>query len=251
MRKVLKITGRILIFLIISILLGGNVFLLNAKFVMHEQLPMLGGYGYAIVLSGSMQQTFDVNDLLIIQKCDTYEPGDIVSFVDKKNTLVTHRLVSIDYENKTMITRGDANNVDDEPLEPDRIKGKVINILPGFGRFVDLLQNPICVVTVLVVLIFLMERSYSKERKRRKEGLDSIRAEIELLKAQTSSPSYEGSTKDIDTDAAGQAAEITRSDGTQAEPEVVSGDMETVTDPTEDEPEAVSNDTTEDNEKTK
>lgn len=187
MKKALKIAGRILVYLFMSVLIGGNLFLINAKFVMHEQLPMIGGCGYAIVLSGSMRPTFDVNDLLIVQKCDTYAPGDMVTYVDSQNDLVTHRLVSIDYEKNIMITKGDANNITDPELECDRIKGKVIKILPGFGNVINILQNPFCVLTVLALSIFLMERSYAKEKKRKTSDLDSIRAEIELLKLKSAS----------------------------------------------------------------
>lgn len=182
MKKALKITGRILAYLFMSILIGGNLYIINAKFVMHEQLPMLGGYGYAVVLSGSMSPALDVNDLLIVKECDSYEPGDMVTFVDSQNDLVTHRLVSIDTEKNIMVTKGDANNINDPPLESSRIKGKVVKIIPGFGNVVNILQNPLFVLLVLAVFIFITERSYKKEKKRRKSDLELIQKEIEQLK---------------------------------------------------------------------
>ena len=182
MKKALKFVLKIPGFLLLSILIGYNVFLLNAKFVLHEQLPMLNGYGHAIVLSGSMQPTFDVNDLLIIQKCDKYEVDDIVTFVDKNNDLVTHRIISIDSKNETFITRGDANNIHDPELKTDRIKGKVICIIPKFGNVISFLQNPFCVLTVVTIAFILLERSYSKEKEKKQSDIDKIKAEIELLK---------------------------------------------------------------------
>lgn len=185
MKKALKTTGRILAYLLMSVLIGWNLFIINAKFVMHDHLPMLGGYGHAVVLSGSMSPAFDVNDLLIIKECSSYEPGDMVTFVDSHNDLVTHRLISIDREKNVMITKGDANNTYDPPLECTRIRGRVIQIIPGFGNIINVLQNPVFVLLVLAVFIFITERSYKKEKKRRRSELELLQKEIELLKTQS------------------------------------------------------------------
>lgn len=182
MKKVLKIIARIVCFLLLSILIGYNVVLLNAKFVLHEQLPMINGCGHVIVLSGSMQPAFDVNDLLIVQHCDSYEPGDIITFVDKSNVLVTHRLIRIDEENGTFISKGDANNIQDPEMQTERIKGKVIHIIPKAGAVIAFLQNPFCVAIILVTTLILMELSYSRSKKRKNQDIDKLREEIERLK---------------------------------------------------------------------
>ena len=114
--KILKITGRMLCFVLVSLLIGVSLFFANAKMVLHKQLPTIGGYGQAVVLSGSMSPAIEVNDLLIIKKCDTYKKGDIITFVDYTNDLVTHRIVAISEEE--VLTKGDANNITDKPFEP-------------------------------------------------------------------------------------------------------------------------------------
>lgn len=180
--KIVKFILRVIGYLFVSLMVGYCLFIMNAKFVLHEQLPMLGGYGNAIVLSGSMSPAIEVNDLLLICKCEDYEVGDIVTYVDEQNMLVTHRLIGKDGE--TAYTQGDANNVADPPFNMSRIKGKVIKIIPGVGRIVEIIQNPIVVVMVVVAAGFLMHLSYSKETEKKDEKLDAIRAEIEALKAQ-------------------------------------------------------------------
>ena len=183
MKKILKTAGRIFSFFIISLLIGYSIFLVNAKFVLHEQLPMLGGYGQAVVLSGSMEPAISVNDLLIIQKTDEYEVGDIITFVDSSNDLVTHRIKEINGDEIT--TKGDANNTCDKPFNIERIKGKVIAIIPKIGYIITFIQNPFCVVCIIIITFILMERSYSKEKKNKDLNIEQIKAEIEALKNET------------------------------------------------------------------
>lgn len=183
--KILKWSLRILRFLILSLLIGYGIFIANAKYVLHEQLPMLGGYGTAIVLSGSMQPEIEVDDLLFIKKCDSYEVNDVVTFVDTDLSLVTHRIVSYDPETDTFTTKGDANNTPDRtPLDPERIKGRVVGKISKFGRFFSLFQNPLFILLLVAIGIFLTEWSYRREKKSKSGSADKIRAEIESLRLQ-------------------------------------------------------------------
>lgn len=184
MKKFLSIIKRLLSFLFISILIGYSIFLVNAKFVLHEQLPMLSGYAHAVVLSGSMEPTIAVNDLIIIKEQTNYNKDDIITYIDDENTLITHRLIKI--EDNKVTTKGDANNVLDPTFDKEQIKGKVIAIIPKAGYIIIFMQNPLCVVTVVVIAFILMERSYSKEKETKSEDLEAIKAEIEALKAEMS-----------------------------------------------------------------
>ncbi len=185
MRKVLKIAARILGFLLVSVVVGYSLFLANAKYIMHEQLPMLGGYGYAIVLSGSMEPVISVNDVVIVKSQDSYEPGDIITYADEDGTLITHRIVSIDDDE--VIVRGDANNTNDPAFSVDSIKGAVVAIIPKVGYLVKLMQQPIFMLCAVALAFFLMERSYSKEEKEKTQDIDDIKAEIARLKGEDNS----------------------------------------------------------------
>lgn len=181
MNKILKALGRILWFLFVSVLIGYSAYLLNAKLIMHEQLPMICGTGHAVVLSGSMEPAISINDLVIIQKQDTYQTGDIVTYIDDKNTLITHRITEID--GTTVTVKGDANNAADPEFDISRIKGKVTAIIPKAGYAVKFLQNPVCVITIVIIAFILLERSYRKEEEVKTEDINAIKAEIDKLKA--------------------------------------------------------------------
>lgn len=181
-KKFLKYTLKILGFLVISIMIGYCVFMMNARLLLHEQLPMLAGYGNAIVLSGSMEPEFTVNDWLIIHEQESYEVGDIITFIDNDNMLVTHRIIKINDDE--IITQGDANNVHDEPISIEQVKGKVIKIFPKVGYIISFVQNPFFIVTIIILVFILMEHSYSKEKKQKSENLEALKAEIEKLKSE-------------------------------------------------------------------
>lgn len=183
-KKILKYTAKVFGFFIISIMIGYCVFMMNAKMVLHEQLPMIAGYGNAVVLSGSMEPTFTVNDCLIIHEQEKYELDDIITFIDSDNMLVTHRIIKINGDE--IITQGDANNVHDKAISIEQIKGKVIKIIPKLGYIISFMQNPFFVVIIVVLVFILMEHSYSKEKKQKSEKLEALKAEVERLKSEQS-----------------------------------------------------------------
>lgn len=137
------------------------------------------GIGSAVVLSGSMEPDISVGDLLVVSKRESYEVGDVVVYQSGK-IAVTHRIVSIS-ENE-VITRGDANNTEDEPITLEQIKGEVVLAIPYVGYVVNVIKTPIGTICVLALAIFMLERSFSAEKKQKEKELDAIRAEIDKLK---------------------------------------------------------------------
>jgi signal peptidase I len=75
------------------------------------------------VASGSMEPTLLVNNLILVKESSKYNIGDIVTY-KYDDSYITHRIVSID--NEEIITKGDANNTEDEGINVTDIKGKVI-----------------------------------------------------------------------------------------------------------------------------
>lgn len=121
-------------------------------------LPTLFGWGNAVVLSGSMEPELPVGSLLWTHKQNTYTPGDVVTF-EENGTLVTHRLVSVDED--TAVTKGDANNAEDSPIDVRQIRGKVSAVWPGAGRALLFLKSPAGIVLLLLcggLILFLPGR---------------------------------------------------------------------------------------------
>lgn len=179
MKKLLKSPGaRYLILGILAVVIGLNVFALNATKLTGNAVPMPFGYGASVVLSGSMEPTLSVGDLLIVQAQDSYETGDIIVY-QSGNTPVVHRIVSLSDE--TVTTRGDANNADDEPFSVNAIKGKMIARIPVVGYVVWALKTPVASVIILAAAVVLVEWSFRTGKAEKEAEKEKLKAEIRAL----------------------------------------------------------------------
>ena len=163
----------------ISLVLGVNIYNWNAKSLTGNVLPMPLGYGGAVVLSGSMEPTLMVDDLIIVKAEESYEVGDVVVYQNGK-MLVVHRIVDMDAE--TVTTRGDANNVNDAAVSLAQVKGKVIAHVPQVGKLVRMLKTPAATVVLIVMAVLSVELPYRKEKDKNDEELQRIKDEIRRLK---------------------------------------------------------------------
>lgn len=176
--KLNKIFHWILI-IIMSLTIGLAVYSWNATSLLRTKIPMPLGYGGAVVLSGSMEPTLSIDDLIIIKKTDDYQLNDVVVF-EESNIVVVHRIID-EVEGK-LITKGDANNVADEPIERKNIIGEVIFVIPGVGDVVNIIKSPMGILSILFVSFVLLEMSYRKEKETGDQSIEEIKEEIRRLK---------------------------------------------------------------------
>lgn len=166
---------------IVGLILGVNIYLFNANTLVGDQMPMPFGYGAAVVLSGSMEPELSVDDVIIVRAGEEYAVGDVVVY-QSQGSLVVHRIVQIDGEK--IVTRGDANNADDDPIEKKAVKGEVVSVLSGMGGLVRIIKTPYAVLALLALAVVGMELSFRKDRKESDEDLERIKEEIRRLKAE-------------------------------------------------------------------
>ena len=105
---------------LIAAMIGINLYTWNASRLAGDAFPMPLGVGVAVVLSGSMEPSLSVGDLLIVTEQESYSVNDVVVFEEGRSSVV-HRIVAMDGE--TVTTKGDANNTEDEPFSAERICG--------------------------------------------------------------------------------------------------------------------------------
>lgn len=178
----LKNIVRIIVLSLICMLLGFRLYTWNASTLVGNAMPMPFGYGFAIVLSGSMEPALQVDDFLIVKQSDSYQVGDIVVF-QSGYELIVHRIISMDEDNVT--TQGDANNIADDPIPSKNIKGVVQTRIPKLGVAVNFLKKPIGVIMLLAAAFLLTELSFRKKKESAQKDLDAIKEEIRRLKDET------------------------------------------------------------------
>ncbi|WP_276814173.1 signal peptidase I [Desulfurococcus amylolyticus] len=95
----------------------------------------LQGYRLLVISSGSMTPSLGIGDIVVIEpkSIKSISVGDIVAFSNGVN-IVVHRVVNVTSDGSCLITRGDANNVDD-PLWAciNTILGRVVFRVPYIG----------------------------------------------------------------------------------------------------------------------
>ena len=133
-----------------------------AIFLMGSRLM---GFRVFNVISGSMEPTYSVGDLIYVREIDPndIEVGTAITFVLNEDLVVaTHRVVEVDAENQYFYTKGDANDtVDSAPVHFNNVIGVPKFSVPILGYVSDFIQNPpgmyitLAVGMVLIAEVFL------------------------------------------------------------------------------------------------
>lgn len=160
LRSFIRVTGDILFGLVIVLLVVGILVASTSK-TSKDGYPGLAGYRLFTVLSGSMSPTLNPGSVVLTAPADVsrLRQGDIITFKVVGTGLITHRIVMVKKECRraSFITRGDANkSVDENPVSPDQIVGRVIFSLPYLGYLSAFAQTKTGFLTLIVLPALLL-----------------------------------------------------------------------------------------------
>ena len=162
--KIIRLSLKIFKFIIVGVL--AVVVLLNMisifkRVILKEQIPLVLGYGNAVIITGSMEPAISPGDMVIVHKQGDYKPGNIVTYKGN-NSPITHRIIK-----KTAggyITGGDANNTDDGEIAESRIIGRVVKTIPKAGNVILFFQSPLGILILIAGLFLMIEAPRLIER---------------------------------------------------------------------------------------
>ena len=164
-KKVKKIWDTVTTTLVILVVIFA-IFLMGSRLV---------GLQVFNVISGSMEPTYSVGDLLYVKTVDpdSVKVGDPITFVLNEDLVVaTHRVVAVDRENRQFITKGDANETEDaNPVHFNNLVGVPVFAIPLLGYVSAYIQNPpgmyvaIALGVVLLAVVFLPDLITKKKEK--------------------------------------------------------------------------------------
>lgn len=115
----------------------------------------LFGYRFYTVLSGSMTPGIQPGDAIavkIVKPADIHT-GDIVTF-SMGTHVVTHRVV--DADSNSVITKGDANNMEDGIISRDAIIGRFALRIPYLGYVNLIFSQPWLFIPIISGLFFII-----------------------------------------------------------------------------------------------
>ena len=164
-KKVKKIWDTVTTTLVILVVIFA-IFLMGSRLV---------GLQVFNVISGSMEPTYSVGDLLYVKTVDPdgVKVGDPITFVLNEDLVVaTHRVVAVDRENRQFVTKGDANETEDaNPVHFNNLVGVPVFAIPLLGYVSAYIQNPpgmyvaIAFGVVLLAAVFLPDMITKKKEK--------------------------------------------------------------------------------------
>lgn len=163
--RLLSKTAMILAFLAMAVFTASSV----SQKVQGAKIPMICGWGNALVLTGSMEPTIPARSWVIIHATDELEVGDVISYQEADTQMpVTHRIRQI--SGNYIITQGDANNASDNPITFDAVIGKVVLVLPP-AIFPLMILFLIAVSAILVITETIQKTTQWKRKEERNRGI--------------------------------------------------------------------------------
>lgn len=148
--KIIKRVLTIFVTTLLIIIAAYNLYNFIELKILKKDLATINGYATLEVVSGSMEPTIKIGDMIVIDtKVKEYKENDIITFYDENNSFVTHRIIEID--NEKIITQGDANNTKDSPITNDKVVGKYVKKINGLGFVLKALKNPVALIMIMVV----------------------------------------------------------------------------------------------------
>ena len=129
----------------------------------------IGGPASYVVTDGtSMLPHFVANGLVVTRTQPHYRVGDVVAYHNKElRAVVMHRIVARSGER--YVFKGDNNDFRDH-YRPTReeLVGKEWIYVPGAGRYLKMLREPLTFAALLALLTFVSLRSPARSRRRRR-----------------------------------------------------------------------------------
>lgn len=180
--KIVRITVRTLLIVLVGVMLVYNAYMLIARFAFGNEMPTVFGYAGATVQTGSMEPEIGKGDFVVMKRQERYEIGEVITYYSpQEDRYITHRIVGV--SEAGYITRGDNNGGSDDPFPAafDNVVGKVVNVLPNVGKFIQFMQSPagLCCVAAGGIILWLVVdlltgtfRNRKKEDKQEDEGKD-------------------------------------------------------------------------------
>ncbi len=172
----IKIFNVVILLIIVPILIYNITIII--KYIQNpKETPDFLGFKTYEIVSRSMENTINKNDIIVVKKVDKNEinKNDIISF-DNGNEIITHRIVEIENINGQTLytTKGDNNRfADDEKISFEQIEGKYVFKLSKLGYLMNFLKNRYFLIILFIILIFcfihiinVKKRIKNREEKR-------------------------------------------------------------------------------------
>ena len=140
-------------------------------------IPRFVGYETFAVISGSMEPNMPVGAIVYAKEADfnDIKVGDAITFHANEKTIVTHRVIEVDKDNKQFTTKGDANNVQDaDPVKYGNVIGKVGLTIPLLGYLSMYIKTPLGIAGICAIIFVLLFLNFLPSILEKDEGKEKV-----------------------------------------------------------------------------
>lgn len=124
-------------------LISGIIYAVCLALALFTAIVLFGKYKVYVVETGSMEPGYPVGSVLFVKECEpkTLSENDVITF-QRNGEAVTHRIVKVNKDERTFVTKGDANASEDiRPVSFDNVIGIVKLCVPNMGAAVMYLSS--------------------------------------------------------------------------------------------------------------
>ena len=117
-------------------------------------VPRFLGYEAYEVISGSMEPEIPLGSVIYVGETDpgTLQEGDVIAFVSA-GSVIAHRVVRNRTIEGELVTKGDANSIEDiSPVPDNAVIGIVPRHIPFVGHFMSLYASRVGKIYLLMVI---------------------------------------------------------------------------------------------------
>lgn len=156
LRKIDFLTAILLIILIVLLYFFAELKIFGKKYI--------NCFGYTIfqVITGSMEDTIKINDIVIVKIGSDFNENDIITFKSDEN-FITHRVIK--YSEDEIITKGDNNTAEDSPIKKEDVVGKVVYIISNVNVWMNVLKTPEVIIAIVVTFLVIKLLFFNKHVK--------------------------------------------------------------------------------------
>jgi signal peptidase I len=117
--------------------------------------PRVAGIKLYSVVSGSMSPFLPVNSVVFVsgKGLEGLKESDVITFRTAAGDTVTHRVTVADYANDVIITKGDVNELPDDPISFSQVEGRVVFAVNNLGKLVAFAKTARGLITLLLMPI--------------------------------------------------------------------------------------------------
>lgn len=167
-KKIIRIitTPAVVLILLLAIYTG------YFKFIKKSNNISFFGYKQYIVMTGSMQPSYNIGDLIFEKEIakEDIKLNDVITYsLENGQDTVTHRVIDIIEENGETYYqfKGDNNNSPDPDLVTyEQIQGKVIHKIDKLGSIIAEFVSGTGIILILIIFILSYMKTNRKEERR-------------------------------------------------------------------------------------